>query len=146
MSLLPEQAILKLLVSDVDVGALVSTRVSIGYSEEGDVTPYITITRIPGGTHNHHFGASSGLAYGRLQIDYFSDSYVESVDLAEKGRQALDGFTGDVVVGAETFTFQQLHIIDDESEFIREKGQSDSGIQRISHDYRVGHAEAVPTF
>jgi hypothetical protein len=138
--ILPEEALRVRLVS-----ALAMDRVATDYAEQGDVLPYVVLTTIDD-DHAHHFTGSGGLVQARIQIDYFAGSFLEAQALAETGRLALDGFRGNITVGAGTFTVKQLHLDTDNTEFLRQEHANDSGIERVSHDYLVGYPEAVPVF
>jgi hypothetical protein len=143
--LTPEEAIRALLVADADVAALVSDRASTGYAEQEFSRPYITITRIAG-DHTHHLRASGGLVVAVIEVEYHAKRKLDVADLAEKGRLALDGFRGYVTTGGKGFTAQLMHLKTGKSDFVRDRAGNDTGLARVSHEYLVGYAEAIPTF
>lgn len=145
MSLATQTAIAELLLNETPVTDLVGDDIALSYAPEEDDPPYIVVTRIDG-QHHGHMTAGSGLVTTRLQIDYYDENELAAESLGELGRQALDGFSGDVTVGLDTLTFQMLRLDNDNTEFVRERGGSDTALARVSHDYKAAHNEVVPTF
>jgi len=91
-----ELAIRSLLVNDTEVKKLVAARVYPGNTVPQDPThPYITYERISG-PRVQAISGPCNLAYPRIQVDCWSDTYAGAKALGEKVRLALDGYRGTV--------------------------------------------------
>jgi len=107
------KVIYDVLKNDVDVAALVSTRIHPVYAPQESAYPLVTFS-IPKGTRflETKDGAST-LDFVPLSVDCFSETYDECADLAEKVRVALDRYTGTVA----TITVDNIVIDEFENDF-----------------------------
>ncbi len=139
-----EEGIRFRLRADSDVAAI-TTRGSMGDPPEDAPLPYYTLMRVDA-PHEHHMGGASGWTHPRIQVDFYAKTWAVVLDLANKARIALDGFTGTVTVGAgNTVTFKQLFLENDNTDSVQPDDSSDRRIKRASHDYKVWIEESVPT-
>lgn len=149
MSATIEQAIRAILVADTDVAAIVSTRIRPHAAVQGTSLPLGIYQRISG-THFHHLNPTnngiSGMAYGRIQYDWYTETFDEGADLAEKARLALDGYSGTVTVsGVGTLVVESVWLDDDASEYVEPQSAEGVGIWRHRQDWIATWAEAVPS-
>lgn len=107
--------------------------------------PSIVYSRISS-DHQHHMTAASGLVEVRIQLDIVSKSYTTVKGLADQVREALDGFSGAVIVGGETIDISSLRLDAHRDDFDRPTDGSDKGYHRVIQDYLVWYAETIPTF
>ena len=139
-----ERAVRQILQDDADVFALVGTRVHPGKAEQGSAKPYLVYQMIAN-EHHEMFGGSAGLAAALIQINGFSASKSEVLDLREKVRLALQGRDpGVVTVGADTFDVRSIHLEGDRDIDIDPRDASDAEIYGFSMDFRVGYPEPIP--
>jgi hypothetical protein len=144
-ALSPESAIRKLLIDDATVAALVSTRIyPEGGAPQTPPLPFIVTKRISR-SHFHHMGAAGGLAIARVQVTSYAKSEGEVETLADAIREALDGYRG-TVTNTDSLTIKMLHLDNDLDTMILPWGGLNRGYPAIVQDYKVGHAESVPTF
>lgn len=90
------------LTGDSAIAALVALRIFPVIAPQGTLRPYMTYQRITA-KRVRSLGGPSGLANPRFQIDCWAEDYDGALDLGEKVRAAMDGFTGvmgTVTVGA----------------------------------------------
>ena len=88
-----EEALQYHLVNDTDVKALISSRAYPNVIPQDAALPalaYQVISRPGGMAHD----GPTGIAWPRFQITAQADTFSEIVDLTNKVRVALDGFTG----------------------------------------------------
>ena len=88
-----EEALQYHLVNDTDIKALISSRAYPNVIPQDAALPalaYLVISRPGGMAHD----GPTGIAWPRFQITAQADTFSEIVDLTNKVRIALDGFTG----------------------------------------------------
>lgn len=90
-----EQALESQLKNDVDVAAIVSTRVFPVILPATPTFPAVTYTLLTG-DRTHSMDGPSGLASPSFQVDSWASTYSSVKDLASKVRIALDGLKGTV--------------------------------------------------
>jgi len=100
-----EEAIYAHLIADSGVSALVSTRIYPLMIPQDIALPAIAYQRISGPRQTAHDGPIE-IAAGRFQITCQGTSYGSAKDVANAVRQALDGYAGPVVSGAESVTVE----------------------------------------
>jgi len=147
-----ENAVRQVLVSDTGVKALVAARVYPNAAPENirDAEPtkfqeYVVYERVAGGA-DHHIAASSGLAYARIQITTVAIDYAKAHEIAEEIRDALDGYSGVVTVGAETLTVEVIEIEETRDQYVAPSDGNDVGRHLVIQDIEAGYQESVPTF
>jgi len=87
-----ESGVRYVLVNDVDVAALVSTRVYNGILPLNPTYPAVTIQPITE-DDNNTLASLPALRWARLQIDAWAETYAGAKDLHDKIRAALNGQT-----------------------------------------------------
>jgi hypothetical protein len=107
MSLEPEQAVFAVLAANAAVAAIVADRVYPTVLPQSAEVPAIVYTRVSA-DHTHTLGGASSLASGRVQVNCWADSYAEAAELARAVRLAVQGYRGEVAVGAESITIDGL--------------------------------------
>ena len=139
-----ERAVRQILQDDADVFALVGARVDPGKAEQGAAMPYL-VYQMVSNQHYEQLSGSAGLANALIQINGFSTSKSEVLDLREKVRLALQGRDpGNVTVGADTFDVRSIHLDGDRDINVDPRDGSDAAIYGFSMDFRVGYPEPVP--
>ncbi len=139
-------AIRKLLLRDTAVNSDVNGRVYINQAPQKKRLPFLIVTGIDA-SHEHHMEGASGYAIGTVQVDGYSKDLTQMQSLADNVRLALDGRSKETVsVGAESITLKYIHLDGDNTSAIPPSDASGRGIHRFSHDYGMGHTEAVGTF
>lgn len=78
----------------------------------------------------------SGIAQTTIQIDCYDEKYYDAKELAEQVRNALDGFSGDVVYASETTSFGGISF---DSGFDVLDETDDPTLFRSSASYLVTH-------
>lgn len=130
------------LSSDAAITAVVGTRIFPQRVPQGKDFPAITF-QVIFGDHVHDLKASAGLGRPIFQVNAISPSYLEAKDLAELIRLRLQGFRG--VWGTLDVRAVLLNNLAD-LPFEVPKDESDQGYYTVAGDYRVVHAEPIPTF
>lgn len=145
MALFSAQTIVALLGRNSGVASIVGNRIHSEEIPQSPRMPYIAVQKVDA-VHEHHMLAADGVAHDRVQVDFYAKTRAQVEDLADKARLALDTFTGTVTVSGQSMEVSLLHLISDNSDFLRFVTGSDSVSKRISHDYEIWHGEVVPTF
>lgn len=139
-----ERALRQILQDDADVFALSSTRVYYSKAEQGAKLPYLVLQMVAN-QHYEQLSGSAGLANALIQINGFSKSKSEVLDLREKVRLALQGRNpGNVTVDGDTFDVRSIHLDGDRDIDVDPRDGSDAEIFGFSMDFRVGYPEPVP--
>lgn len=138
-----EVAIRHRLVTSPAVSALLGDRIEPSFSSEQTRLPRAVYTRLIS-DHQHHMGGASGLVFVRVQIDIFADTFSEMEQIGEAVRNRLDGFRGNITVGADTVWLQQVHLEDARDQAVDPTDGSDRGIFRRLLDFRISAAESIP--
>lgn len=135
---------MQLLKDDAAVLALVGTRIHPGKSAQNSAKPYL-VTQMVANEHHEQLSGSAGLANALMQINGYSTSKSEVLDLREKVRLALQGRTpGNVTVGGDTFFVWGIHLDGDRDIDTDPRDGSDAEIFGFSLDFRVGYPEPIP--
>lgn len=95
-----EESIIRLLLSDSGLSALVSTRIHPGSLPQGSTLPAIVMNRISGAPLYTDEG-EAGLSQARIQIDCWGETYSSAKQTARAVIACLSAFDG--TVGATTF-------------------------------------------
>jgi len=134
-------AIIELLLTDLSVASMAGERISAVWATEEVETPYIVVTTISK-DRPHHMGGPSKLVEARLQVDMFAGTRRQCDLLADAVRQALDGHTGTVTIGAESLTLQQCHLDSDQDDIEAwDEFAEAPDYFRTTHDYLVVYHE-----
>lgn len=130
-----EQALVYKLVNTAGVSTLVSTRVHPLRLPDTAVLPAITYQLISAptvGTHDET--AANALTHARYQLDAWSGSYSGAVALAKAIFDALEGFSGVVTSGGDTYAIQACLRMDK-----RVNNDAETALYWISQDFAVWH-------
>lgn len=130
-------------IANGDVTALVGTRMFPQRVPQGQSLPAIRYTLVVD-TSDIHLTGVAGRAVSSVQLDCYSETYAEAVDLAEKVRVALvANNNGDRTMGSTRVYRSQLTNKSDEPPF-QEPSASDKWIFNRSLDFEIEHIEAAP--
>lgn len=88
-----ETAVIRRLLQDSGVSALVGTRVTPGRRDQADTLPALCVTWVSGAPE-YSDDAESGLASARIEIDCWAKTYGGAKDLAAAVKTSLSGFRG----------------------------------------------------
>lgn len=140
----PEQGLFTRLTGNGVVGQLIGARCYPLKAPQSVVRPFVVYRRISGNPERHMLGACE-LASVRMQVDAIADHYIEARGLADAIRSCLDGFRGDVVVGAGALSIRNVILESDHDEFIDPTTGSDDGVYLASQDFQIFYALPLPT-
>ena len=119
----------------------ITTNIVIGHIAE-DATEYPILTFQPISTvHDHTRAGAAGVATTRMQFDCWSDSKLESIQLAEALRQVMHGYIG--TMGTQHIAFCKL---ENEITLDEKPTAGENWLYRRSVDYMITYSESVPTF
>lgn len=90
-----EEAIKSILDGASGLTALVGTRIYPNRIPQETAMPAVDYQRISG-PRLHAMGGGPGLTYPRFQVNSWSDDYLESKNVAEEVRLALQDYTGTI--------------------------------------------------
>jgi hypothetical protein len=111
----PEKAIYAILAGDAGIATEgVGGRIFLRWAPSNEPLPLIVYRRI-GIDHEEDMSGSSGLAYARIEVMYFTEDQLASCDLAEAGRS------------------EQV-----------ERGKDVAMVEMVAHEYDMAYAEAIP--
>ncbi len=144
MTLSADVAIYNRLITSTACFALLSNRIEPSRSSEQTALPRAVYTRLVA-DHQDHMGGASGLVFVRLQLDVFAATLDSLEQCCEAIRNRLDGFRGNVTVGADTIWLQKVHLEDERDQPVDPTDGSDRGLFRRLLDYRISAAESIPT-
>ena len=130
------------LLSQSPVTTLVGAAgVYCGNIEDDAADPVVCIKRVSGG-RQHTLTAGAGFASPRIQLDVYSQSYVDAKAVAEAVRGEMQGFKG--TWGSTTVSSV---VFENEVDLYEEPDDgTDLGWHHIALDYFVRYSETVPTF
>ena len=150
-----EIAIRSELINDADVTALVGTRVYPVMMPQGFEMPCISYQRISS-NRMHTLSGPTGRVDANFQVDFYDESYAVVRELADKARNLLDGFKGDLGINELITTENNEYITDINDELItteqsimgeivggihlvsdRDLWQDNIAVYRVTHDYSV---------
>jgi hypothetical protein len=107
MSIDIEQALTAKLINTAAISTLVSTRCHPLRLPDTAALPAIVYTEVSAPTYaTHDESSSNALTRARYQIDAWATTYAGAVALGLAIWTALEGFSGIVTSGADTFTIQ----------------------------------------
>jgi len=130
------EAIYSILSGDTDVAAIVSARIYPEPRPQGKALPNISYQEVSCPRVQVHSGPA-GTAYPRYQINYWADTYTGAKALAEKGRIALDGYSG--TAGGVTV---QAILLEDEGDIPTDTTQTQrERTYGVRQDFIVWHRE-----
>lgn len=128
-----DQAIVSLLSS------VASGDVFANLAPEDQRAPFVTFQRVVGNKFRDINGPS-GLAQTTFQIDVYSDSYLESKQLASAIRLILDGYKGTVTIGGDSVRIAGVSM-QTERDFVED--DTDPKLYRSSVDYLFIYEEEI---
>ena len=139
-----EDGLYTYLSSAASVVDVVGSRIHAQIRPQGEVLPAITYQRISS-THERHTTGASGIANARLQIDCWATGnggYSRAKDLAERVRNAIDGYRG--AMGQDTV--KSVVLENQTDDYFASDASADVGTYRVSSDYMFWFTESIPTF
>lgn len=149
-SLYPEHALVELLTADATFAGLVGNRVyPTGDVPQEPESPYMVYQRIstPGG---HHMAAASNAQEIRIQTTIWAEAKsgarATARAVATAAREALDGFSGMVTLGATGLTITSIRLDDYDDAAEPPTDGSAQGPAAIMQDWIMWHAQTVPSF
>lgn len=107
--------------------------------------PYAVFRRISGSPERHMRGAAA-IAHARIQVGIYAETYALAKAIADAVRVSLDGFKGEVAVGAGPFYIRHLSLQNDVDDFIEPQDGSDGGIHVVSQDWQIFYVLPASTF
>lgn len=109
-----EHALVTRLLADVDVAALVATRITAAGLETDIVRPYVAIRRLTTIPSNTLEKTGRGPTNVLFDISSFGDSLDAAIELAQAVRVRLIGFVGTVTVGGDNVVFSAIYWRDEQ--------------------------------
>lgn len=135
--MLVESAIYNLLVSDVAIAALVSSRVYPLILPQNATYPALVYSKVSG-ARLHHLTGSAGRAMPRITVSCWATTYLGAKQLAALVRATLDGFRGTLTDGnSPAGTCAASVLIENELDDYDESAKK----YRVILDFMVNHAE-----
>jgi len=134
-----EESLYNYLASITDITDIVDDKIYHHHLPQEAVFPVLTFQMISS-RHDHDIQGAAGACTARYQVDCWSRSLAECVELAEAVRQALQGYKG---------TMEDDHIffitLDDQNNLDEApKDGSDQWLYRREQDYLIKYRESVP--
>jgi Protein of unknown function (DUF3168)/Uncharacterized conserved protein (DUF2190) len=123
--------LIELITNDADCVALISSRVYPVILPQKTTYPAAVITVI-GNDPNETKSGSSDVDNIAVQIDAYAFKFETAAEISEAIRQAIDFYTGDVVVGLNTYAISGVRYEAERANF-----EADTDLWRISADYTV---------
>lgn len=114
-----------------------SGNVYAGVAPQDQRSPFVTYQRISG-QKVRDINGPSGLSRTTFQIDVYSSDYAESRTLADQIRIILDGFSGNVIIGANNVIIGGVSMVE-ERDFVED--DTDPILYRASVDYLFKYEE-----
>jgi hypothetical protein len=128
-----EQALVYKLVNTSGISSLVSTRVHPLRLPDTATLPAIVYTEISAPTiATHDETAANALTHARYQFDGWASTYSDAVVLGKAIFTALEGFSGIVTSGLDTFTIQAILRVDK-----RTNNDAETALYWVSQDFMV---------
>ena len=139
------RAFRQLLIDDATVQGLVDARVYRDVApQEGDL-PIIVYTVVDDVPFNH-LQAQADEAIARVRCDAYAVKHDGARALADAVREATNGFRGTVTTSDGSLSVTLLQMDASSDGYIEPATAQEIGIYMVRMDFRVGHAESVPTF
>jgi len=107
--------------------------------------PYIVHQRI-GGEHRHRMDGSGGFVTYSIQLNIVGTSLENSVEIADKVRMTLDGYSGTLTIGGENIKVESVFLVNNTVGFYVPLGGVEQAPSYIIHEYDVTHLETIPIF
>lgn len=141
----PEEALRRLLLASAEMTALVGTRIYPIRAPQTAPKPYVTFNEISA-DHQEHMRGSSGCVSCRVQFDIIAETYAAVKAIGDRMRLTLQGYSGTVAHEGDSCKIQSISLAGDYDGNEPPTPGTDQGPYRIIQDYKIGHAETVPTF
>ena len=141
MATFAEQAFRQHLVDSTAVSAIIGTRLFNWAASESAALPYGAFVRVDA-EHVGSMNGGSDYVKPRIQVDWYSRSLSEVMDLADKARLRMDGYAGTVSVNSTSLDIKSLLVSEQHLHSFPDKA-GDEPVYRVSQDYIVAHAEAA---
>lgn len=119
--------------------AVLSGKVYANLAPQNARAPFVTFHRISG-QKIRHINGPSGLAQTVFQVDVYADANLESRQISDSIRLALDGYKGTVTIGADSVRIGGVSM-QAERDFI--ESSVDPKLYRSSVDYLFIYEEDV---
>ncbi len=147
-----ETAVRQILISDTDVAAELAGNIypdaapqNIVDADPSKFRPY-AVYEIIADAAEHHIAASSGLAYAVLRYTSVSMNATEARAISEAIREALDGYSGVVTVGAETLAIEVITIERTRRNYAPPRDAGAAGTYMMIQEMQIGYQQSVPVF
>ncbi|MEX1040190.1 MAG: hypothetical protein WDZ51_06155 [Pirellulaceae bacterium] len=135
-----EEAIYKRVKDNASIDDIVDGRIFPHHiPQSNNDYPLITYQLISN-VHDHHLGGASGITVARIQFDCWGLSMAHAVGVAEKVRNLLQGFMGDL----NNIKIHFISLIDERSFSEAPVDASDIWLFRKSVDYQIKYQEPLP--
>ncbi len=126
-----EKALVNILKADVDVAALVVTRVFFADAPQTPPVPFILMTRI-GTQYVHSLNSNAGLCNARIQLDCYAKTQKEARSVGQAVKNAIDTFRGT----NSDVTIQGVLLLDSMDGY-----DESPELRRVTQDYHVWYNE-----
>ena len=137
-----ESALFSYLSTKAEVTAEVSTRIYPQPAPQEADYPFITLMVITDNPE-HHMGGAAGLTNVGMQIDIWTETIPERVEISEVIRNVLDGFRGNM--GTENLNIRSC-FMQNRANFLESDTEGKaSPVYRSSMDFSIWHVESLPT-
>jgi len=137
-ALRPETAIRKLIVDDATLGATLGTRVYPGAAPQGADYPLGVFER-DATTPHHHMGGVSTLKYARATFTWYGDNPTTLYTMGEDVEALLDGGRMTVTIGADSITFDTLHLESQQDQMLAQQDGTGRAVYQIMQTYFVAY-------
>ena len=91
-----------------------------------------------------HLLKPSGLAFRRCQLDVVAATNAQCAAISNAIRNRLDGYVGQVTLGADSLKFQNVELLDERDNYVSPSDGSDVGLYRRLLDFRFSYPETIP--
>ena len=139
------RAFRQILVDDSTVQGLVDAQVFRDVAPQDATLPLIVYTIIDDVPFNH-LQAQAAESIARVQCDCYAVKHDGARALADAAREAANGFRGTVTTGDGSLSVTLLQLDTSSDGYIEPASGEEIGIFMVRMDFRIGHAESVPTF
>jgi len=134
-----DELIIARLLADVDVAALVGTRIRVDRLGQDTTFPAIRVTEITGDHPTNQAGAS-GLRDALVQVDIYATTPDGRRDLYLHVRDSLRGLAAAYADHAD-LSIRSASITSDSKTYEKDSDGSDEGLFRQQTDWRIWHTE-----
>ena len=137
-----KRAFREYLINDIDVGALVDSRIYPDHAPTSAVRPYIVLTQVPTTSRERHFGGPSKLATSTIQVEGFADHAADAESLATTVRLSVDGLKG--LMGDQAVNVRGAFVTGPDGSFSRPVDGSQVGAHVEVLEVEFHYYEEVP--